>query len=191
LATVPDTPLVAVTVTVVTPVPAGVANVPSPRKYVVVLLGGVGTAPPTVALIAGKSLFIAMDGTPVLVVFFNNPVAKPDNEVPFIFTTVASLPTDVTSPVRLALVVTVAALPVTLPVIGVVTVNDEVVTVVNVPVFAVIVFVVTFVGVMLPKVNDIAGVVVGFATVPLTPALVVTVTDVTVPPLLGELLVTV
>ena len=54
----------------------------------------------------------AIVGTPVVVVFFRMPVDKLANDVPFIFTTVDVLPTLVTSPVRLALVVTVAALPV-------------------------------------------------------------------------------
>ena len=44
----------------------------------------------------------------------------------------------------------------------------------------------TELGVIAPKVNEIAGVVVGFATVPETPLAVVTETEVTVPvPLLG------
>ena len=50
-----------------------------------------------------------MLGTPVVVVFFNIPVASPDKDVPFILTTVAALPTEVTSPVKLAFVVTVEA----------------------------------------------------------------------------------
>ena len=46
----------------------------------------------------------------------------------------------------------------------------------------------TELGVIAPKVNEIAGVVVGFATVPETPLAVVTETEVTVPvPLLGQL----
>ena len=57
-----------------------------------------------------------MVGTPVAVVFFNMPVANPDKDVPFIFTTVAALPLEVISPVKFALVVTVVAFPVTLPV---------------------------------------------------------------------------
>lgn len=52
-----------------------------------------------------------MLGTPVVVVFLSIPVANPAREVPFNLTTVAALPTEVTSPVRLAFVVTVAALP--------------------------------------------------------------------------------
>ena len=52
-----------------------------------------------------------MVGTPVTVVFFKIPVANPDKDVPFIFTTVAALPLEVTSPVRFALVVTVDAFP--------------------------------------------------------------------------------
>ena len=43
--------------------------------------------------------------------FFNIPVAKPDNAVPLILPTVVAFPTLVTSPVKFALVVTVAALP--------------------------------------------------------------------------------
>ena len=57
------------------------------------------------------------------VVFFKIPVFKPDKSTPLIFLTVAALPTDVTSPVKFAFVVTVAALPVTLPTIGAVTVK--------------------------------------------------------------------
>ena len=91
------------------------------------LFGGVGTAPPTVELITGRSLLIAIDGTPVAVVFFSIPVASADKVVPFILTTVVALPEDVTSPVRLALVVTVAALPVKAPVkVGAVTVPVKV-----------------------------------------------------------------
>ena len=60
-----------------TVVPPRLVNVPSPRKNVVVLLGGVGTAPPTVALITGKSAPVAMDNTPVVVVFLTIPVASP------------------------------------------------------------------------------------------------------------------
>jgi len=44
-------PVAAVIPFKVAPPPAGAANVPSPRRNVVVLLGGVGTPPPTVALI--------------------------------------------------------------------------------------------------------------------------------------------
>ena len=39
-----------------------------------------------------------------MVVFFKIPVDNPAKEVPFIFTTVDVLPTEVTSPVKLALV---------------------------------------------------------------------------------------
>src|SRR6201986_4491554 len=45
--------------------PAGAANEPSPRRNVVVLFGGVGTAPPTVDVIAGRSAPVAMLGMPV------------------------------------------------------------------------------------------------------------------------------
>jgi hypothetical protein len=56
---VPLNPLaVAIDTAVTVPPPAGVANVPSPLKKVVVLFGGVGTAPPTVAVITGKSLTV-------------------------------------------------------------------------------------------------------------------------------------
>jgi hypothetical protein len=43
-----------------------------------------------------------MDGTPVAVVFFSSPVARPARDVPLILdTVVATVPTDVvTSPVR-------------------------------------------------------------------------------------------
>jgi hypothetical protein len=68
-----------------------------------VLLGGVGTAPPTVALIDGRSAPVAIDGTPVVVVFLRIPVAKPERVVPLILVTVADnapVPPDaVTSPV--------------------------------------------------------------------------------------------
>ena len=75
VATVPLIPLAVVTETEET-VPVGVAKVPSPLKNVVVLLGGVGTAPPTVDDIAGKSELAAMLKTPVVVVFFKIPVAR-------------------------------------------------------------------------------------------------------------------
>lgn len=93
------------------------------------MLGGVGTAPPTVAVITGRSEFTAILGTPVLVVFFNRPVARPAREVPFILVTVVELvllpvpsklePVEVTSPVRVPIVrgvaraVAVQAFPVT------------------------------------------------------------------------------
>lgn len=51
----------------------------------------------------------AILGTPVVVVFLRRPVARPDIKVPLILTTVEALPTEVTSPVRLALVVTFPA----------------------------------------------------------------------------------
>lgn len=63
-----------------------------------------------------------MLGTPVVVVFLSIPVANPASEVPFNLTTVAALPTEVTSPVRLAFVVTFPA------------VNPEAVPVMFVPV---------------------------------------------------------
>lgn len=47
----------------------------------------------------------------MVVVFFNKPVDNPANEVPLILPTVVAFPVLVTSPVRFALVVTVAALP--------------------------------------------------------------------------------
>lgn len=66
-----------------------------------------------------------MLGTPVVVVFFRIPVANPAREVPFNLTTVAALPTDVTSPVRLAFVVTFPAVnPEAVPVM-LVPVRDE------------------------------------------------------------------
>lgn len=50
----------------------GAANVPSPRRNVVVLFGGVGTAPPTVDDMAGKSMLAAaLSAVPFP---FNNPV---------------------------------------------------------------------------------------------------------------------
>ena len=86
---VPLNPLAVATDTAVrVPPPAGVANVPSPLKKVVVLLGGVGTAPPIVAVIAGKSELKAMLGTPVPVVFFNKPVPKLESNVLLIRVTV-------------------------------------------------------------------------------------------------------
>jgi len=78
-----------VPVTFVTvPPPDGVANMPSPRKNVVVLFGGVGTAPPTVAVIAGRSELTAMLGKPVLVVFFRRPVVSDAKDVPLMPVTV-------------------------------------------------------------------------------------------------------
>ena len=50
-----------------------------------------------------------MLGCPVDIVFFNMPVCNPDKAIPLIFSTVVALPTLITSPVKLALVVTVAA----------------------------------------------------------------------------------
>jgi hypothetical protein len=59
---------------------------------------------------------MAIDGTPVDVVFFNIPVARPDSAVPFIFPTTVAPCVPVTSPVRdpekLVAVVAVAAFPV-------------------------------------------------------------------------------
>jgi hypothetical protein len=49
------------------PPPDGVANVPSPRRKVVVLFGGVGTAPPTVEVIVG-ALTIGLLTVPVTVI---------------------------------------------------------------------------------------------------------------------------
>ena len=51
----------------------------------------------------GKSPAMAIDGTPVPVVFFRMPVPSPANDVPLIFVTVAAAlpgPLAVTSPVR-------------------------------------------------------------------------------------------
>lgn len=56
----------------------------SPRKKVVVLFGGVGTAPPAVAVIAGRSVLAAIEGTPVPVVFFRTPVERLDSATPLI-----------------------------------------------------------------------------------------------------------
>ena len=53
----------------------------------------------------------------MVVVFFNRPVDKLAKEVPLIFPTVVAFPVLVTSPVKFALVVTVAALPVIEPAI--------------------------------------------------------------------------
>ncbi len=85
------------------------------------------------------------------------------------FAIAVALPVLVTGPVRLALVVTVAALPVILPFIGLVTVSEDVVTVVNVPFVATIVFVFTFDGVIFIKVGVKTGLVVGLDTLPATP----------------------
>lgn len=78
------------------------------------LFGGVGTAPPTVAVITGRSELTAILGTHVPVVFFNIPVASPAREVPLILVTVVELvlllvpsnelPALVTSPVRVPIV---------------------------------------------------------------------------------------
>ncbi len=54
----------------------GAAHVMSPLKNVVVLFGGVGTAPPCVASPAGKSVFTAIERAPVAVVLFNTPVDR-------------------------------------------------------------------------------------------------------------------
>ena len=92
VATDPLKPLALTTEALVTvPPPAGVANTPSPRKKVVVLFGGVGTAPPTVEVMTGRSAPVAILGTPVAVVFFKMPVANPANEVPLMRVTVAVL----------------------------------------------------------------------------------------------------
>jgi hypothetical protein len=77
VATEPETPLAVTTETEVTvPPPVGIANVPSPRRNVVVLFGGVGTAPPTVAVMTGRSAPVAIESTPVVVVFFTIPVPR-------------------------------------------------------------------------------------------------------------------
>lgn len=78
------------------------------------LFGGVGTAPPTVAVITGRSELTAILGTHVPVVFFNIPVASPAREVPLILVTVVEFvllpvpsklePVEVTSPVRVPIV---------------------------------------------------------------------------------------
>jgi hypothetical protein len=100
----PEDAIGAVPVTdVILPPLGGSANVPSPRRNVVVLFGGVGTAPPTVAVIVGRSEFDAMLGTPVLVVFFSRPVASPARDVPLMPVTVKAVP-PVASPVWVALV---------------------------------------------------------------------------------------
>lgn len=49
----------------ISPPPEGVANVPSHRRNVVVLFGGVGTAPQTVDVIAGRSAFVAVVNIPL------------------------------------------------------------------------------------------------------------------------------
>lgn len=56
--------------------PEGVEKVPSHLRNVVVLFGGVGTAPPTVEVITGRSPPVAIVCAPVPVVFFNIPVAR-------------------------------------------------------------------------------------------------------------------
>lgn len=85
----PDT--VCVFARIISPPPLGVAKVPSHRRKVVVLFGGVGTAPPTVEVITGRSHQVAILGTPVVVVFFKIPVASPLNSVPFIHFTVRAV----------------------------------------------------------------------------------------------------
>lgn len=67
----PDT-----SIDVTVPEVLGAAKVPSPRKNVVVLFGGVGTAPPTVAVITGRSAPVAIVSAPVVVVLFKMPVAS-------------------------------------------------------------------------------------------------------------------
>lgn len=128
-ATVPARPLAEATDTLVTvPPPDGVAKVPSHLKKVVVLFGGVGTAPHTVAVITGRSELRAILGTQVPVVFFKIPVPRPAREVPFILVTVIEFvlfavpsnedPAEVASPVIVPIVravckaVAVQALPV-------------------------------------------------------------------------------
>ncbi|HEY8781124.1 MAG TPA: hypothetical protein VIM16_05890 [Mucilaginibacter sp.] len=87
------------------PLPAGTPHVASPRKNVVVLLGGVGTAPPTVADIAGRSEFTAANNavplpftTPVTVVESAieaspvGPVTTPANPLPEGTATLVTVP---------------------------------------------------------------------------------------------------
>ena len=123
VATEPDTPLAVTTDTDVTvPAPAGSAKVPSPRKKSVVLFGGVGTAPPTVAVITGKSEFTAA----LIAVPFpsNTPVIDVDNVIAGVDVAVATVPakplaeateTEVTVPT--APVASVNNLPVTLSIV--------------------------------------------------------------------------
>lgn len=96
-------PTIAFTLGSLSEVAVGVAKIPSPRRKVVVLLGGVGTAPPTVEVIAGKSAPVAILGTPVPVLFFKIPVANPAKEVPLIRLTVNAVD-PVASPVWVAFV---------------------------------------------------------------------------------------
>ena len=83
--------------------PAGVAKVPSHLKKVVVLFGGVGTAPHTVDDITGRSALVAILGTHVPVVFLSSPVPSPARLVPLSATTVKA-PEPVASPVCVAFV---------------------------------------------------------------------------------------
>jgi len=93
VATVPLIPFAAVIEVLVTvPVPdGGIAKVPSPLKNAVVLFGGVGTAPPTVAVMTGRSPPVAIVSKPVVVAFLRIPVVsaprncdpvKPASDVP-------------------------------------------------------------------------------------------------------------
>ena len=75
----------------------------------------------------GKSAAMAILGTPVPVVFLRIPVAKPAREVPLILTTVVAFPTEVASPVKFGMVVTLPAVsPAAVPVIFVPTRVDGV-----------------------------------------------------------------
>ena len=124
---------------------------------------------------------MAIEGTPVVVVFLRIPVARLANEVPLILVTVELrdpvLPEAVTSPV-IEIVWSPVFAPEELPLIELVpvTANEGVALPDMIIEF-------TDVGVIAPSVRLMAGVVVGFATVPLTPFAEVTETVVTVPPL--------
>ena len=75
VATAPLTPLAVVTDTEDT-VPEGAKKVPAPLKNLVASLGGVGTAPPIVEDMAGRSAPVAILKMPVVVVLFRMPEAK-------------------------------------------------------------------------------------------------------------------
>jgi hypothetical protein len=170
---------------------SAVATVLSPVLVpdTVAVAEAVKVAPSTIVkveLVAGSVIAtLEIKGTPVVVVFFNTPVASPESKTLFIPTTV-NAPDPVASPVCVALVTSpeykelVELSPVFVPLTAVVPVTASVG--VDVP-DKVTPF--TLEGVIAPSDKEIAGVVVLVATLPDTPFAVVTDTSVTVPLPLG------
>jgi hypothetical protein len=90
-AVVPDTVNVVAKLPAIVSVEAALFATPVPPLAGATIPVTLAAVPVVLWFNVGKSAATAIDGTPVVVVFFKIPVAKPAKEVPLILTTVSAV----------------------------------------------------------------------------------------------------